>query len=278
MSGVPNVEQAILAALAEPQLSALAQQRFAAQAQKLFFPHKLELSASAAGACVLEKWASLHEKLDLPEEYMMQVIKMDGGTMYGARLAALFSVGFEDAYPGFEVDVEIEGEHDGIPGHVEIVIYDARARSKGGYVLPEGASKVTFSKASGNSRVAVHMVEIKTSFWGGAVSEHARFKHSKEFHIIQAAKEALIVSAPGFSILNVLPAATKRGGEKARHFIQDDFVTADYELAVKVEYGRLRRALDPKAPTGDATEPWRCLSCRFSACERNRNPLKLATA
>lgn len=248
----PNAWGAIEHALKTPALSEIAQQRWATQAQHLFKPHKNELSASAAGSCVLEKWAALHDMLDLPEQWDTRLVKMGGGTMYGAWIASLFAAGWESKYTEHGVAVEVVGEHDGIPGHVEIVIHEGDT--------------------------ALWMIEIKTSFWGGVVSEHPRTKHSKEFHIIQAAKEALIVSAPGFSILNVLPAATKRGGEKARHFIQDDFATADYTLAVQVEYGRLQRALDPIAPTGDATEPWRCNSCRYSACERNKNPLNMATA
>jgi hypothetical protein len=257
MSGIPAVEDTILYTLAEPQLKAAAQQRWLKQTPFMFLPHKNELSASSAGACVLEKWAQLHDQLDLPQDYVTEAIKMDTGTSIGARLAALFAVGFEDQYPGFEVDVEVEGEHDGIPGHVEIVIYDCRK-------LP--------------ARVAVHMVEIKSSFWGGAVTEDRQFKHSKEFHIIQAAKEALIVSAPTFSVFNVLPAATKRQGAPPRFFIQDAFVTADWALAVDVEYKRLSRALGDTPPTGDAQEAWRCVSCRASMCERNKNPLNPATA
>jgi hypothetical protein len=261
MSGIPDVEKAILHTLAEPMLKQEAQKRWAAQSVNLFFPHKNELSASAAGACVLEKWAALHDMLDLPQDYIAEAVKMDTGTSAGCRLAALFAVGFEDLYPGFEVDVEVEGEHDGIPGHVEIVIYDARKAIR----LP-------------HDRVPVHMVEIKTGFWGGAVTDQPRTKHSKEYHILQAAKEALIVGAPGFSVFNVLPSATKRQGAPARHFIQDAFETSDWALAVSVEYKRLERALGPSAPTGDATEPWRCTSCRYSACSRNKHPLNLATA
>jgi hypothetical protein len=259
--GAPNVEAAILHTLAEPMLKQEAQKRWAAQSVNLFFPHKNELSVSAAGACVLEKWAALHDQLDLPQDYITEAVKMDTGTSVGCRLAALFAVGFEDQFPGFEVDVEVEGEHDGIPGHVEIVIYDNRKEGSGD-----------------RTRRAVHMVEIKTGFWGGAVTDQPRTKHSKEYHILQAAKEALIVGAPGFSVFNVLPAATKRQGAPARFFIQDSFDTADWALAVEVEYKRLSRALGATPPTGDAQEPWRCLSCRYSACERNKHPLNQATA
>ena len=245
----PNVWAAIERALAEPQLAAQAQVRFATQAQHLFHPHKVELSASAAGSCSLELWAKLNGKLDLAEDYVGQVLKMDGGTMYGARIAALFAVGYEDAYPGFEVDVEVVGEHDGIPGHVEIVVYGSRD----------------------GKREALWMIEIKTSYWGGAVTESGPFKHSKEFHVLQAAKEALIVNAPGFSVLNVYPAATKN--KNPTPFIQDDFVTADWATAVQTEYKRLERALGPSAPVADPPEAWRCNFCRFSACGRNKNPL-----
>lgn len=257
MNGAPNVWGAIEYALKTPVVSADAQLRWAAIAPSLFLPHKLELSASAAGACVLEKWASLHGKLDLPETYDSLLVKADGGTMYGARVASLFAAAWEAVHKDNFVLCEVVGEHDGIPAHVEIAIYHR------------------------SNNEALWMIEVKTSFWGGVVSindKKPHLKHSKEFHIVQACKEALIVDAPGFSILNVLPAATKRGGEKARHFIQDDFKTADWVDATRHDYNRLKRALDPVAPAGDAQEAWRCVSCRYSACERNRNPLNLATA
>ena len=247
MSG-PNCWAAIERALAEPQLAAQAQVRFAAQAQHLFHPHKVELSASAAGSCSLELWAKLNGKLDLAEDYVGQVLKMDGGTMYGARIAALFAVGYEDQFD-CTVEVEVVGEHDGIPGHVEIVVDDLHASEEN----------------------AKWMIEIKTSYWGGAVTESGAFKHSKEFHVLQAAKEALIVNAPGFSVLNVYPAATKN--KNPTPFIQDDFVTAEWVSAVQAEYRRLSASLGPVAPAADPPEAWRCNFCRYSACNRNRNPL-----
>ena len=246
MSG-PNVWAAIERALAEPQLAAQAQVRFAAQAQHLFHPHKVELSASAAGSCSLELWAKLNGKLDLAEDYVGQALKMDGGTMYGARLAALFAVGYEDLRDDVRVEVEVVGEHDGIPGHVEIVV--------GQY----------------GETTNLWMIEIKTSYWGGAVTESGAFKHSKEFHVLQAAKEALIVNAPGFSVLNVYPAATKN--KNPTPFIQDDFVTAEWVGAVQAEYRRLSASLGTVAPAADPPEAWRCNFCRFSACSRNKNPL-----
>jgi hypothetical protein len=245
----PNAWQAIERTKSDPALAAKAQQRFAEQAQHLFHPHKVELSASAAGSCSLELWAKLNHKLDIPEDYVGQALKMDGGTLYGAWLAALFAVGYEDEFAGASVEVEVEGEHDGIPGHVEIVVNDS-------------------APADENLR---WMIEIKTSYWGGAVTESGPFKHSKEFHVLQAAKEALIVNAPGFSVLNVYPAATKN--KNPTPFIQDDFVTAEWATAVATEYRRLERALDPVAPAADPPEAWRCNFCRFSACSRNKNPL-----
>jgi hypothetical protein len=246
----PRVWPAIKHALSTPALAEKAQQLWAKQAQHLFKPHKLELSASSAGACVLEVWAKLHGKLDIPEDWEARVLKMDGGTMYGAWIAALFTAGWESKYQDHGVAVEVIGEHDGIPGHVEIVIFEGDT--------------------------ALWVVEIKTSYFGGA------FNGSRAGHILQAAKEALIVKAPGFSVLNVMPAATKNRstGAKAQYFAQEDFVTADHTLAVEVEYRRLERAREAIAPTGDATEAFRCAFCQYSACERNRNVLnpKLATS
>ena len=190
---------------------------------------------------------NLDGKLDLAEDYVGQALKMDGGTMYGARLAALFAVGYEDLRDDVRVEVEVVGEHDGIPGHVEIVV--------GQY----------------GETTNLWMIEIKTSYWGGAVTESGAFKHSKEFHVLQAAKEALIVNAPGFSVLNVYPAATKN--KNPTPFIQDDFVTAEWVSAVQAEYRRLSASLGPVAPAADPPEAWRCNFCRYSACNRNRNPL-----
>lgn len=245
----PDVWAAIEHTYKNADLQAKAQVRWAAAAQHLFLPHKVELSASAAGSCSLELWAKLHGKLDLSEDFVSQALKMDGGTLYGARLAALFAVGYEDQFANTAVDVEVVGEHDGIPGHVEIVVQDCF----------EGEANTKW------------MIEIKTSYWGGAVTESGAFKHSKEFHVLQAAKEALIVNAPHFSVLNVYPAATKN--KNPTPFVQDDFQTSEWVSAVSAEYRRLQRALDPVAPVADPPEAWRCNFCRFSACERNRNPL-----
>jgi CRISPR/Cas system-associated exonuclease Cas4 (RecB family) len=240
----PKVWPAIKHALATPALAEKAQLLWAKQAQHLFKPHKVELSASSAGACVLERWAYLHGQLDIPEDYETRVLKMDGGTMYGCWIAALFTAGWESKYTDHGVAVEVIGEHDGIPGHVEIVIFEGDT--------------------------ALWVVEIKTSYFGGA------FNGSRAGHILQAAKEALIVNAPGFSVLNVMPAATKNRstGAKAQYFAQEDFVTADHELAVQVEYQRLQRATEATPPTGDAREAWRCNFCQYSKCERNTNESK----
>lgn len=250
MNGAPDVWAAIEHVYSNPHLEALAQERWAAQAVNLFKPHALHLSASSAGSCSLELWAKLNGKLTLPDDNVSKLLKMDGGTMYGARLAALFAVGYEDLFDCI-VTVEVEGEHDGIPGHVEILIEDNHD-----------------SLHDENTR---WMVEIKTSYWGGAVTESGAYQHSKEAHVLQAAKEALIVHAAGFSVVNIYPAATKN--KNPTPIIQDDFKTADWAEAVSAEYRRLERALDPVAPAADPPEAWRCNFCRFAACSRNKNPL-----
>jgi hypothetical protein len=245
----PSVWQAIEHAKSHPELTAKAQARFADQARFLFLPHALELSASAAGSCSLELWAKLNGRFDLPDDYTSQAAKMDTGTLLGAWLAAQFAVGYEDLFAS-TVEVEVTGEHEGIPAHVEIVIDDAT-------MDPETNGK--------------WMVEIKTQFWGGAVTDQGRTKHSKLPHILQACKEAMIVGAPGFSVLNVYPAATKN--KNPHYFIQDDFVTAEWVLDTQAEYRRLEAALGPVAPAADPPEAWRCNFCRYSACDKNKNPL-----
>ena len=148
----PRVWDAIEHCLASPALREVAQKKWAAQAPNLFKEHAVEISASSAGKCVLEVWAYLHGLYDLPENHVTELAKMDGGTLYGALIAARFAAGFEDL-TGIACEIEVISEHEGIPGHIDIVIP--------GWV-----------------------VEVKTSFWTG------EFSGPPAYHIVQAAKYA----------------------------------------------------------------------------------------
>lgn len=236
----PDVWAAIEHAKASPALKADAQRRWAAASQNLFHEHAVELSASSAGKCALETWAYLHDAYTLPENYQTEVCKMDGGTFYGCWVAALFAAGYEDLNPGALVEIELEVEHDGIPGHLDILIRN------GGFWV----------------------VEVKSTFSTFA------FEGPKPYQVIQAAKYALAVGAPSFSVFTLLPAAQKRKGAAAMHHHQADFVTNDYWGPVAAEYGRLKAAEFDTPPQADPDEAWRCTFCRYGACEKNANPAK----
>jgi hypothetical protein len=237
----PDVWAAIEYAYANEEVFADARTRFAVAAQNLFAEHTVELSASSAGKCALDVWAYLHDLYDLPDNTATKLAKMDGGTLYGAWIAALFGAAYE-ATAFCRVTVEVTGEHDGIPAHVEIII--ASEHGEGNWV---------------NDWV----IEIKTSF------STFDFTQPPEYHVIQAAKEALVAKVPGFSIYTNLPAAQKRKGADAKHHFQHDYITAEWESAVAVEYARLRTATLDTPPPADPKEAWRCSSCRYSVCERN---------
>ena len=73
----------------------------------------------------------------------------------------------------------------------------------------------------------------------------------------------------------MLPAAQRRKGAPAVHYVQSDFVTSEWAVNVDQEYARLAPARGDSPPPPDAKEAWRCSSCRYSACSKNTNPLKL---
>jgi hypothetical protein len=243
----PNVWQAVEYAYAHEEVLADAQRRFALAAQHLFEPHAVELSASSAGKCVLDVWAYLHDRYDLPENRETELAKMDGGTLYGARIAALFAAGYEKIHPKATVEIETQVEHEGIPGHLDIVI------------------------RPGEAIADVWIVEVKTTF------STFPFAGPPDYHVIQAAKYALAEGAPGFSVFTLLPAAQRRKGEPARFHHQADFATADWQGRVAREYERLEKARFDTPPLADPQEAWRCTYCRFGACPQNprHDPLAL---
>lgn len=245
----PNCWASIEYAYAHPEVLADANRRWAAAAPGIFYEHTNEISASSAGNCVLQEWAKLHDKLDLPETYPSMLAKMEGGTMYGARIAALFAAGYCATHEDVSVEIEIVSEHDGIPGHVDIRITQL---------------------VELDLSVLRWVIEVKTSFWTGD------FSGPMTSHLTQACKYALGQGAEGFTIATLLPAAQKKRGsnEPAVHFVQNDYFTADYVEATNADYARLKRSRDDEPPTQDVKEAWRCVSCRYSACPKNVNPLK----
>jgi hypothetical protein len=235
----PDVWAYIQHTYSRDDLRATAQRWWAKHAPNLFHSHAVELSSSDAGKCVLEVWAKLHGELNLPENHATELAKMDGGTMYGLRVACLFAASFEDEHPEYAVELEVVSDHDGIPGHIDIVI------------------------ATAVSRMPVWVIEIKTSFWP------REFSGEQNYHVLQAGKYALGQAVPDFSLFYVLPAQQKTKGVEPPFHAQRDFATAGWADRVNAEYARLRAATSDAAPEQDVKEGWRCNSCRYGACPKN---------
>ncbi|MGH7716910.1 MAG: hypothetical protein ACREML_13050, partial [Vulcanimicrobiaceae bacterium] len=100
----------------------------------------------------------------------------------------------------------------------------------------------------------------------------------KPYHIAQDAKYAAMIGAPHFAVVYYYPSTQARydkllGAKVSQPHIDVSrlYDTAAYLQVVSEEYARLREGLEEAMPEGDATDTWRCRSCRFSGCERNDN-------
>lgn len=198
----------------------------------------LKLRASDAGGCTLEKWADLHGKLDIADNWRSLLLKMEQGTVSGARIACYLAAALEEF--GLRVDVEPELSHGGVSGHADLIIYDRD--------------------------VAVEVIECK---WSASLKPVEDLRSDREFHGIQAAKYALAKGAPLFTVIETHPAA--KGG--VVKFFREE--TADWITAVDYEYGeRLAVSLLDVAPEPDVPQSFSCTYCRYSACFRNRNSMR----
>jgi hypothetical protein len=53
------------------------------------------LRGSDAGRCTHELWAMIRDVVDLPQDPIGRLTRLDLGSLYGAHMAALFKAGFE---------------------------------------------------------------------------------------------------------------------------------------------------------------------------------------
>lgn len=245
----PDVFAFIKYARSDDTLRERARVRFAAIAPSLFGKHAVELSASSAGRCKRELWAYLHGKLDIPENFDTVLMKMDLGTLNAAWCAALFAVAYTDANPGSAVDLEGEVEHDGIPGHIDIAI-----------------------SRDGASPHCDHVVELKATFWPLRPDKVAEWTPPL-YHRQQACVYSAGKKAPRFSVVTFFPAAQRSGATEPTFCLQHDYETAEEIASANVELARMREALADERPDADPKEAWRCATCLFSGCDKNRNPL-----
>jgi hypothetical protein len=257
-----NIKSAIETALRTPELLERAQAYHAEIASSVLSrnhdrePGKLRISD--AGACSRELWAKMNGKLDLPED-PKSLLRMHNGSLFGAWMACLLKAGLESPGPresGYVVIAENEVEHDGIPGHVDVVVL--RATESG--IAPTLAT-----------------IEFKWSAWTGDWRNDC-----KPAHRIQSGKYALAEAAPQHFVViyyAASPATIYVKDEGARipgnYLVVHPFETDETAFDVAVEYDRLAAALTKDMPDADPPEEYLCKSCKFSACKLNKNPLKV---
>jgi hypothetical protein len=215
------------------------------------------LRASDAGRCSRELWADLNGKLDLRED-AKGALRMDNGTLMGAWFACLLKVGLEAVRPELLVELELTVEHDGTPGHVDATI-----------------DEVFVDDEHEGFRETQAAVEFKWSAWTGDWRGDC-----KPFQRDQSGKYGLATDAPQHLVTIYYASSPDRlyikneGWIEGNYLVTHAFETAATEPQVEAEYARLSKALAIEMPEPDPPEGWRCKVCRFSLCDRNRNPLK----
>lgn len=201
---------------------------------------------SDTGKCRRELWADIHGKLDLPPDPLTAITRFDLGTLYGAWLACLEVAAIHKHAPHLTTMLEPEVAYRGVSGHIDVLCFEATLAGD----LP------------------CWVIENKSTYWSG-VLEPPHEAHP--YQVQQAGGYGLATAAPIASIVTIGPAAR---GMKLQQF---DYLTADLIANVDAELARLSAATADIPPEGDAVEPWRCKSCRFSDCARNANRARLAS-
>lgn len=208
---------------------------------------------SDVGRCSLEFVTGMRDMHDLERPLDVQLLMLDQGTLSGAWNAALLAA----ALPG-RVTLEPHVNLRGIPGHIDALV-----------ALDGGTFEV---------------VEFKLSQSGGQLRSPK--EAGKLYQIAQAGMYADAIAEGGaradsFVVITSGPnVGSNKYGVPYPKMRQDRYFVADFRNEIDGEIERLLTlgALDtPSAPLppADAKEEWRCASCCFSACERNRNSQRL---
>lgn len=224
---------------------------------------------SDAGRCALELYSLFHGLQNLPDDGVNLIAKLDNGTMFGWWLAALEAIAIEEALGADRVHCHFEQElvfGGVVPGHADLGVY---LDGEPWWLLE---NKSTYS-----------------SFPIDPPHLHAPYQP------LQAGAYALEGGYPNFSIVTIGPAVQSKWDKelKARiefpKLVQNDYVTSEWEHRVRAEIDRLvdiANADQPPSPDlnavwrvrnkdGKPVESWRCKYCRYGACEKNENPLRL---
>lgn len=241
-----------------PRLLRQAQPLFASLAADLFQEDKPrgELHVSDLGSCGREISARIAGLHDIAPEPQAQK-KMDLGTLNGAWNAALFTTSLEDEHgESFRCILEPVVDFAGMVGHIDV---DVRDYSTG----------VDFTKIP-----TVWVVEFKLTFASFKAPEAASYQKQ------QALGYALARKALGYTVVVEAPGTPK--GKGSWNAVEHFEVTAEDTVELLRDVARLETAVKagPRNALADPEEPWRCGTCRYSGCEKNKNPnpVKLGVA
>jgi hypothetical protein len=244
-----NYVELIDRALSDPQVLSRANELAAQQSAESYLrqhDHGGHLRISYAGECVRKTWARVHDAEDIPES-PRGLRKMRDGSRSGVETACLIVAGIERWHPEYGARCEVDVTYDNIPGHADVIVYTAGPK-------------------------AVEVVECKRTggYWAPtkANPQGPTPETKAPWYITQACAYAAGVEAETFVILVDTPADHNTDLRQFRYY------TDEWRFDAAADYARLSAALDDEPPEGDAQEGFRCVSCRFSNCPRNQNPLR----
>jgi len=234
-----DIKAHVFAANEDDALREKARALFLQHAQDLFdHAPRPRLSPSMAGSCVLEAWAQVHSLTDIPHDPYTQLTRFDTGHLMGLWQAALLATILEQRY-GLTCVLEQATSYENLPGHCDIAVYENVEAD------------------------ALYVVDMKWTYWTDEIHE------AKPYQVLQTAIYALALRAPWCSVFTLAPGVWR--GEKSH---QHDLEPWHLQENVDLEIERLKAALEDEAPEGDPQEAWRCKTCSYSACKRNKNPRK----
>lgn len=222
--------------------------------------HDAHATISMAGGCGREIYAKLHGLLDLPDDGENKLAKMENGSLMGFWLCALEQVAIVKYVTDYNkvrgtkhnVEFEVEGErvYNGVlPGHCDLGVYlDAEPW---------------------------FLTENKTTYQTSAISPRAYYEDQSSLYAHGG------VVFPTFVIITLGPAVQASYDKHTKSYtenpklVQHVYTSENYHLRAEIEANRLIDIQNSDTmPPADPPEAWRCKYCRFSACEKNRNPLK----
>lgn len=252
----PDVEALIRKAAADPTLREKARQRFAEMITKGNLlggigDRSQQVFPSDYGSCALSLWAQKHGLEDLPRNPIDDVLmRLDLGSMMGAWLGCLLEAGANTTGTGWWVFLEYEP---GI-GHIDALACETESSSGSADPVKLGGIRVP--------------IEFKSSYDTGTIKEP---EETNMAHLAQLTDYSLQMDARDMLLVYAKPPG--KAGQRFKVFLRE--VEPYIELVEKEQF-RLLPALLDEPPQADPQAPWACYTCRYSACEMNKNKAKNA--